>query len=171
MTTPKTVTVDPSGQAKAAFFAAVRKRGVLNSMLDEPVRVYEKLHPDERCRWEFAPANGDTTLVVAREALGFHVVDASEIADQMTESFAKSGPVRRGDLVLMAAPVYIVEMIEEEDAKAAAEDLKLPERTYRDSLEGNKVRTKSGTEDYAKPVGNIKQTTEEFQVKVPNEEE
>lgn len=175
MSTPtqptKEVKTDAAGKGKAEFFASVRKRGVLNSMLDEPIKVYEAKHPTERARWEYFPPNGDTTLVVAREALGYHIVDSAEIADQMTESFAKSGPVRRGDLVLMAADVEIANMLDEQDAQAAAEDLKLPERTFRDSLEATKVRTKSGTEDYARPVGTVKRQTEQFNVKVPEDKE
>lgn len=170
MSTAKEVKVGPNGKAQAGFFASVRTRGVLNSILDEPVKIFERLNPDLRARWEFYPPNGDNTLVVAREALGYHVVDASEIADEMGESFAKSGPVRRGDLILMAAPKEVVEEEEAQDALAAAEDLKLPERTYRDALESTRVKTKSGTEDMARPVGSVRTTFEEFRVQPPKEE-
>lgn len=170
MSATKGVQVNPDGKAKADFFIAVRERGVLNSILDGPARLYERLNPGERVRWEFFPSNGDTTLVVAREALGYHVVDAAEIADEMGPSFSRSGPIRRGDLVMMSAPVEIVEAEEAQDAKAAAEDLKLPERTYRDSLESYRVLTKSGTEDYARPIGNVRSTEEEFRVQPKSEE-
>lgn len=171
MTTPaREVKVGPDGKTSADFFASVRQRGVLNSILDEPVKVFESLNPDMRARWEYFPPNGDTTLVVAREALGYHVVDAAEIADEMGQTFAKSGPIRRGDLVMMAAPKEVVDADEAQDARAAAEDLKLPERTYRDSLEANKVTLSTGEQDHARPIGNIRTTVEEFRVQPKREE-
>lgn len=168
--TTREVEVNESGESRAEFFAAVRQRGVLNSILDGPAKLYEKTHPGKRTRWEYAPPSGDNTFIVAREALGFKIVDASELSDYMSESFEKSGPLRRGDLVLMAADKEIVDMLDEDDARAAAEDLKLPERTFREALESLKVRTMSGSEDYAKPVGNIKRSVEELQVKLPKQE-
>lgn len=166
----KPVGIRPDGTSPASFFAAVRQRGVLNSILDEPVKVFERLNPDMRARWEYYPPNGDSTLVVAREAMGYTIVDASEIAAEMGQSFAKSGPIRRGDLVMMAAPREVVDEEDAQDARAAAEDLKLPERTYRDALESNKVALSTGEVDNARPIGNVKTTVEEFRVQTPEKE-
>ena len=97
------------GKTKAEFFAAVRNRGVLNAMLDGPAIAFEEAKPGLKCRWEFAPKTGDNTMVVAREALGFRVVDASEVGP-LTDSQQKKGPVQRGDLILMCAPEEIMKM-------------------------------------------------------------
>ena len=150
----------PSGKVQSPFFAAVRERGVLNAILDDAVRIYEEQHPGFRCRWEFYPASGDNMMIVQREALGFVIVDASEIKG--TNSSQKSGPIRRGDVVLMAAPEEIVRELERADAAAAATDAKLPERVYREALERHKARDSAGNEQIARPVGQIKESVEYF---------
>ena len=158
-----TVATEESGKAKSNFFAAVRERGMNNALLDEPAQMYMKNHPEMKAKWEYCPPNGDNSLVIAREMQGFKLIDASEIPG--TASSQKSGVVRRGDLVLMAAPKEIYSLIQEADAKSALEDLRLPETSYRDALESNKVQTSSGP-DYARPVGQITRTTEVIQPKV-----
>ena len=69
------------GKQHSAFFAAVRKRGVLNAMLDGPIQRYESAHPGMQARWEYCPASGDKTFIIAREGLGFKIVDASELGE------------------------------------------------------------------------------------------
>jgi len=139
---------------KAEFFAAVRARGVLNTMLDAPALAFEQKNPGWRARWEWAPSNGDNTFVVAREALGFRVVDAAEIGEK-TASEQRTGPIRRGDLILMAAPAHIMDAIEEEDARRAYEDWKLPETSYREHIRTIKARLRDGSEKGVTPVGQI----------------
>jgi len=95
----------------SAFFAAVRARGILNHMLDGPAKAFDDSNPGFKARWEYCPASGDKTFIVAREGLGFHIVDASELGDKTT-SEQKEGPVKVGDLILMAAPDYVVAAIE-----------------------------------------------------------
>ena|SRR6267143_797242 len=141
MTEPKTEA--PKGK-DSEFFAAVRARGILNAMLDGPALRFEKNNKGFRCRWEYGPPNGDKTLVVAREAMGFRIVQAEELGTDFTASEQSSGPVRRGDLVLMCAPEEIVNEIEYDDAKRAYEDWKLPETSYKDHLRSIKVRTRDG---------------------------
>lgn len=158
-----TVQTEEGGKAKSDFFAAVRQRGMNNALLDEPAQSYMRSHPGMEAKWEYCPPNGDNSLVIAREMQGFKIIDASEI--QGTASSQKSGPVRRGDLILMAAPKEIYGLIRETDAKAALEDLKLPETSYRDALEANVVQT-SGGPDRARPIGQITRTTEVVQPKV-----
>lgn len=157
------VQTEEGGKAKSTFFAAVRERGMNNALLDEPAQAYMRNHPGMRAKWEFCPPSGDNSLVIAREMQGFKLIDAGEIPG--TASSQKSGVVRRGDLVLMAAPEDIYNLIQETDAKSALEDLKLPETSYRDALESNQVQTSAGP-DHARPTGQITRTTEVVQPKL-----
>lgn len=153
MTAPKETT--QTGKEHSAFFAAVRKRGVLNAMLDNPIAAYEGNNPGMKARWEYAPANGDKTFIVAREGLGFKLVDASELG-QATDSGQTEGHVKVGDMILMAAPDYIVQAIEMEDAKMAYEDWRTPKSTYEESIRGLKVQLKDGSVKQTEPVGDIR---------------
>lgn len=137
------------------FFAAVRARGILNHMLDGPIKAFDDANPGFKSRWEYCPASGDKTFIVAREGLGFHVVDAKELGDK-TESEQKEGPIKVGDLILMAAPDYIVAAIEMEDARAAFEDFKLPEETYREHIRDIKAKLHDGSYKAAEAVGDIR---------------
>jgi hypothetical protein len=147
------------GKKHSAFFAAVRKRGVLNAMLDGPALSYEENNPGMRARWEYCPPSGDKTFIVAREGLGFKIVDASELG-KATVSGQTEGTVRVGDLILMAAPDHIVQAIEMEDARTAYEDWRVPQATYEESIRGLRVRLRDGSEKETKPVGDIRMTTE-----------
>ena len=154
----------------SAFFAAVRARGILNHMLDGPAKAFESNNPGFRARWEYCPASavwnsqekrmvGDTTFIVAREGMGYHVVDASELGEQ-SQSGQTSGPIKVGDLILLGAPDYIIQAQEEEDARAAYEDFKLPVQSYRDYIRGIKARLPDGTVKETEPVGDVKITQE-----------
>lgn len=160
-----TATVTESGKLEAPFFAAVRERGMLNAMLEIPAKQYEKDNPGMKCRWEYSPPGGDNTMVIAREAMGFKVVDAGEISG--TDSSQTSGPVRRGDLVLMAGPEELLQAIADEDARRAEDDRQLPEVTFRQNLEGTRVRRQDGEIDQARPIGTVRQTAEI--IKAPTE--
>lgn len=153
--------VDESGKKHSNFFAAVRARGILNTMLDEPVRKFEASNPGWRARWEYCPPSGDKTLIVAREGMGFRIVDAKELGEA-TPSGQKEGPIRVGDLILMAAESHIVAAIEMDDAKAAFEDYKLPEESYREHIRGIKARLRDGTEKPTQPVGGVRTAQEEI---------
>src|SRR6266852_9298848 len=100
---PATKSDRPTGKRRAEYFAAVRERGMLNAGLEQIAKAYEADHPDEGFRWEFykPSMDGGTVMVVNREAMGFHLVDASDIhlSDSPTPSAQREGPVRRGDLV------------------------------------------------------------------------
>lgn len=148
-------TTDPAGKEHSEFFAAVRKRGVLNAMLDGPTVAFERNNPGMRARWEYCPPNGDKTLIIAREGLGFQLADASMLGET-TASGQTEGPVRVGDLVLMYAPQHIVDAIEMEDAKMAFEDWRTPKATYEESIRGLRVKLRDGTEKATEPVGDIK---------------
>jgi hypothetical protein len=149
----------PSGKARADYFAAVRARGMLNARMDTLSEAFERANPSMKTKWEWYPANGDNSLVTAREAMGFIVVDAADVPG--TESSQKSGPIRVGDMVLMAAPADLMDAILALDAEAAEQELRQPERVFRESLERNKVRLPStGEEDYARPIGRVTQKTE-----------
>jgi len=129
-------------------------------MLDGAAQEFEAANPSMRARWEYLPANGDRTWVVAREALGFTIADASQLGN-LTESQQKKGPVVRGDLILMYAPKEIVDMIAAEDAKAAEEDAKTPETTYREHIRSLRVKLSDGTVATGEPIGNVRRTQEE----------
>jgi len=171
MTNPDTQRVEKP----STFFAAVRARGMLNAMLDGPALEYERLHSDERVRWEYSPKDGDNTLVIAREGQGFHVVNHKDLIDpevETTEHQKTEGAVRVGDLVLMTGPKDLVNLLDMEDAKAAFDDSQLPETVYREYIESLSVKTRSGTVVRGKSIGpGSKVSTEEFQVGLPVEEE
>jgi hypothetical protein len=145
---------------KGNFFTGVRERGLLNSMLDGPAAAYEQAHPDMRCKWEHAPSSGDKSMIVYREAQGFKIVDASELSGQ-TESSQKEGPIRRGDLVLMAAPREVVDALLAADAEAADMDYKQPETTYKEHMSNLQVRLNNGETRRGKGFGEIRRTYEE----------
>jgi hypothetical protein len=154
-------TTDASGRARSNFFVAVRARGILNTMLDGPAKAFDQKNPGWRARWEYCPPNGDKTLIVAREGMGFRVVEVEELGEA-TASGQKTGPIKVGDLILMAGPADLVEAIEEEDAKVAYEDFKLPEEAYREHIRGIKARLRDGTEQPTKPIGDIRVRQEDI---------
>ncbi len=166
MTAPKFDTDEPvktaSGKSQATMFAAVRARGVLNAGLDVLANEYRKANPGSDVRWEFykPTMDGGLDMVTMREGMGWKVVDWANMPNR-TETSLASGPVRRGDLVLMAAPVDVAQMERSQDAEAARADLKLPESSFKDSLERRQVRRSDGESDRAVGVGTIK-TREEI---------
>lgn len=137
-------TVSPAGKVQSEFFVAVRKRGMLNAMLDVVQEMFERNHPELATKWIYAPPN-DNTFVVAREGMGYRLVDASEVKEELTESEAKSGPVRRGDLVLMSCDKEIADEEARQDAQAARDDSKLADTAYREHLKSIGVRLRDGT--------------------------
>lgn len=145
---------------RGEFFTGVRERGLLNAMLDAPAKAFERSHPDMKCKWEFAPTSGDVSMLTMREAQGYRVVDAAEISGQ-TDSAQKTGPLRRGDLVLMAAPTEIHEELLAQDAEAADLDYKTPETTYKEHMANMEFRLKDGTTRRGKGFGEIRRTQEE----------
>lgn len=147
-----------TGKIKSDFFGAVRTRGMMNAVLETPEKIYKAKHPDEEVRWEYAPANGDVTMIVARESMGFRIVDAGEV--MQTKSDAKSGPIRRGDLIMMAGPSELAAAIRQQDAIAAKEDLRAPQDAFYEAAQGNKVMTREGSAGVAEPTGRIKVTEE-----------
>lgn len=142
------------------FYTGVRERGLLNQMLEGPAQAFQAAHPDMKCKWEHAPPNGDLSMVTMREAQGFRVVLAEELANQ-TASSQRSGMIRRGDLVLMAAPTEVYAAILEADALAADEDYKMPERTYKEHLEDTEFKLASGETRRGKGFGEIRRSYEE----------
>lgn len=146
------------GKKHIDFFVATRDRGLLNAMLETTAKKYEENHPGRKCRWEYAPP-GDNSLVVAREALGFRVVDASEVGT-LTASQQKDGIVRHGDLILMEGPAELVQEMLDYDGKAADAESQLSDQSYRDSIKSISVTDKGGEEHQGRPVGSMRKTTE-----------
>lgn len=136
------------------FFVATRERGLLNAMLDGPALEFERSNPGWRAKWEYAPLN-DNSLVTAREAMGFRVVDASELTES-TASAQKSGVIRRGDCILMACPEEVHQMIAQSDAEAAAKDAQASESTYRDNVKGLTVSKRTGEQIPTRPIGEVR---------------
>jgi hypothetical protein len=149
-------TPDPDKKVSQAF-AAVRERGMLNASLDVLAKRYEEDNPGLKCRWEFYRPSSDNgeDQVTMREAMGWTLADHANFKDH-TESAKKTGIIRRGDLVLMAAPDQVDLDYRMQDAVAAHADLKAPERSYKESLEKRTVKLNDGTDDRAKGVGTIK---------------
>lgn len=144
----------------ANFFAAVRARGILNHMLDGPAKAFDDNNPGFKARWEYCPAGGDKTFIVAREGLGFHVVDAAELGDKTT-SEQKEGPIKVGDMILMAGPDYVVAAIEMEDARAAFEDFKLPQESYRQHINSIGAKLSDGSRKTLEATGEVRIHQEE----------
>lgn len=143
---------------RSSFFVAVRERGLLNASLDELAKAYEEDHPGEKAKWEFykPEMSGGTDMALNREALGYHFVDAVEIGNSQSAVAPKEGLVRRGDLVLMAAPNHIHNTLLLEDAKAALDDVKAPERAYKENLEAKTmVKTSAGETVHSNAFGSI----------------
>lgn len=157
---PAVARKDEAGKNVAGMFAAVRDRGMLNASLDVLAQAYEKSHPDMRCRWETYRPNSDlgTDNVMARQAQGFKLVDASELVG--TPAAETTGLVRRGDLVLMAGSQSMVDMLSAQDAEAASQDARLAKDAYVEGLSSKKVRRTDGEIDEARPTGTIKITEE-----------
>lgn len=150
-------TADPNKKV-ADTFAAVRERGMLNAGLDVLAARYQEDHPGMVCRWEYYRPADDMgkDQVLMREAMGWKLADYGDFVNK-TESSPMSGIIRRGDLVLMAAPKEVDEAYRMQDAVAAHADLKAPERAYKDNVkEKTKVRLNDGTEDQATGIGQIK---------------
>lgn len=144
-------------------FASVRERGLLNSMLDTPAEAFERANPGMKAKWEYSPPSGDRTMVTMREAQGYKLADASQLADK-TDSSQKSGEVRRGDLVLMYAPTEVHTAIALADHKAAQDDYRAPERTYKEHLESQQYQLSTGEVRRGRPFGEIKRTVEEASI-------
>lgn len=157
MTAP-VLKVSASGKVQSPIFAQIRSRGLLNTMLEQPAQAYEAANPDMRCKWVHAPSNGDVTMITAHEALGFIVVQNTDVPG--TASSKISGPVRCGDLVMMAAEIAIVEFMLNEDAQRAEDDFRLPETAFRDNLEARRVQRNDGVMDLARPIGAVRRTVE-----------
>lgn len=150
------------------FYTGVRQRGMLNTMLQGPQLRYETLHPDQRCRWEFSPTTGDNSMVVYREAQGYHIVKNSELELQETSADKSDTPVRRGDLVLMAALAEVHQALLDADAEMADQDYRAPERAYKDAMEDKQYKLNDGDIRPGRAFGDIKRTadmvdTEQFQ--------
>lgn len=127
-------------------------------MMTNPEEQYKESHPDEDVRWEFSPPNGDQTMVIAREGMGFHVVQASDLPNGSTTG--RTGAIRVGDMVLMAGPKRLTSMIKEMDDRAALEDLRSPETAYRDSVTRTKATNSTGEKVGAAPIGQVLQHAE-----------
>ena len=145
------------------FYAGVRKRGQLNALLDEVALAYQTAHPDQRCKWEFAPPSGDMSMIVMREAQGLKVVDASEFGN-LTASQQKTGPMRRGDLILMAGPKEVLDEMDRADAELADESVNLAETTYKEHMERQQYRLSDGAQLASKGIGTIRRTFEEVPI-------
>lgn len=152
----------------AEYFTAVRQRGMLNAGLDTLSKAFDETHKEEGLvsKWEYYNPNitGGVDQAMGREAMGFRMVDASEIkfSKLPTPSSQKEGIVRRGDLVLMCAPREVLNTIRLQDAQAASDDLKAPQEAFKKNVADNKVKTSSGELQGAVPFGAIKRSAEEL---------
>lgn len=157
-------TAIPTGKRRSEYFAAVRERGMLNAGLDMLAKAYESDHPDEAVRWEFykPSMDGGADMVVNREAMGFHLVDAGSInlSDNPTPTAQKEGPVRRGDLVMMAGPRDVVNALRLQDAQAAHDDLQAPKQAFEENISKTKAELSDGTVEGPTAFGTIKSKTE-----------
>lgn len=136
------------------------RRGMLGQIMNAPMEKYLELHPEMACRWEHMPRDDAMSLVPFREAQGYHIVDAAELGPT-TQSAQKTGPIRKGDLVLMACPKETQDAIDTQDYEAADNDFKTPERTYKEAMEQKSYETKSGEVLRAPAFGKITRSNEE----------
>lgn len=140
--------------------APVQQEGRLAQILGGPVKRFEELYPGQRCRWEHMPNKEDMSTVGFREAQGYHIVKAEELNPD-TESAQRTGPIRRGDLILMAAPVEVHEALLAQDAQAADDDFRTPELTYKEELSRKQYASTDGGTTPGVGFGKIKRTYEE----------
>lgn len=154
------------GKGQSDFFVAVRERGTLNTLMSAPAAEFERRNPGMGTKWEYAPLNGDNLMVTQREIQGWRVVQSKEV----TDNSEAVGQVRRGDMILMAAPKDLINDLALSDALAAHEAAKLPETEYKDYVRGIRVKLKDGTVQEGRPVGSIR-VTEEARDLTPSAEE
>lgn len=147
------------GETPQAGKAPPIRQGHLGQLMNLPMEKYLELHPGMACRWEHMPSDQNMSLVSFREAQGYHVVDASELKPT-EQSSQKTGPIRKGDLILMACPEEVQAAILAQDAEVAENDYRTPERTYKDAMADKQYRTGDGTKPGA-AFGKIVRTTEE----------
>lgn len=155
---PDTGEVRGTTKRQSDFHVSVRDRGMLNTMLDGPAASYEEAHPDKKCKWVYWPSSGDTTMIEGNESRGWFVVDASEI--QGTPSSQKEGPIRRGDVVLMAAAREIAAMEEAQDAMLAKSEADLPVESYKQAIQNVRATLPDGTVVETPAAGDIRQKAE-----------
>lgn len=159
------ITTDPRLQGdkpKANFFAQVRERGMLNAGLDALAKEFEAHNPGWVAKWEFYNPNivGGTDVVMSREATGFKVVQPRELPS-LANSAQKEGPIRRGDLALIACSREDWNMLRLQDARAAHDDLQAPRAAFEENVSKNTVPLSSGESASATTFGTIKRSVEE----------
>lgn len=155
------------GKKISPVFAAVRSRGMINASMDALAKAFEDLNKEKNLgtRWEFYNPNitGGQDLVQFREGEGYIVVTWEMMPNQAETKVDRKGFVRRGDLVLMAAPRHIIQEQLRQDAAVANADIKAPEAAFKSSLDSRQVRRPSdGETDQAKGTGQIKVKHEEI---------
>lgn len=133
----------------------LRHRGMVNTMLDGVAQAFAKAHPELGVKWEYAPSAANNFEITTAKAMGYREVMVEELPPGVaTPHSLSSGPVRTGDLILMAAPREIHEAYLAEDFRAAAEEADLPVEEYRRTLRGIPPGAKGSA------VGGVKQTVE-----------
>lgn len=138
-----------------------KRQGMLGQLMNAPMEKYLALHPDMACRWEHVPNDNNMSMVPFREGQGYHIVDASELSPD-TDSAQKTGPIRKGDLVLMACKAEIQQAILDQDAEIADADYRTPETTYKEAMAEKIYKTGDGTVLPGSGFGKITRKTEEI---------
>jgi hypothetical protein len=139
-----------------ALVTRLRHRGEVTALLDGTARAFAEKHPELGVKWVWAPSDRANADVVAAKAYGYREVMVSELPPGVgTPHSLESGPVRVGDLILMAAPREVHEAIMEEDARVAAEEANLPVQEYLEYLKSIRPAGVPG-----RPTGGIKQSVE-----------
>lgn len=136
------------------------RQGQLGMIMNMPMLRFQELHPEQRCRWEHVPEKDSMSLVPFREAQGYHVVQAEELNPEQA-SAQKTGPIRKGDLILMAAPKEVHEAILGQDSEAAENDAYMPERTYKEALAAKQYKAGDSQVLPGRPFGEIRRSTEQ----------
>lgn len=156
---PRTIV---GGANPAPNFAAVRDRGILNAGLDGLSKRYEEGHKGESTRWVRYQPDRDNGLdeVINYEGMGYKVVEYPDLGEGTVSSKSRTGPVKRGDLVLMAAPNEIHNLIRLQDAQAAEADRRLPQTAFQENLDKTRVRRSDGETDQARMTGTVKEKIE-----------
>lgn len=156
------VTVDEGGKSRANFFSQVREKGLLNASLDLLSDQFKQRYPSMEVKWvHYNPlntTNGDL-LSTGHEAFGYRMVQWEELKG-VGESVPRTGPVRRGDQVLMCVDRATYNEQRLQDARLAYDDLTAPEQAFKTQVEANKVKTSSGEKVGATGFGKIRSKEE-----------
>ena len=134
-------------------------------VLDSVANPYKEAHPEKAIRWVYSPEHNQTaSQIYKRQAQGYAIVDPTD--EELDYPHGITGSqVRVADLVLMS----IDKELRVEDEAQAHEIATREANKSKDSYLEAQARVVAGKQQGV-GLGQIKASTEEIEVKVPEEE-